>query len=300
MKRDLNSIGIFGMRGSNAPFGKEWRIHCGRQRRRFYVYPGLRDRAYRESCPAILILHGTLGSAQRICQETGFNEVADAAGIIAIYPDGVRRSWADGRGITPADLIGVDDVAFIDSVFHICTNEYGLDGHRVFLVGFSSGGFLAQRLAVEFPGRFAAMAVVSALLSKWLSNRLHSGCGLPVMFVHGTADPVIPYDGEGQERGAICSADESVRRWAECNGYAGKPSEVRPAEIAPDGNKVSITRYGPPGSPKPAILYTIEQGGHVWPGTRRLPASPRLGPACRNLDATRLIWNFISNFPRIP
>lgn len=280
-------------------WGREWRIRCGDRERKFYVYSQACDQPATWPCPGIFALHGTYGNAQGMCHETGFNQVAEEAGVITIYPEGVKRSWADGRGITPADVIGVDDVTFMDQVVRICTNEYALDVRRMFIVGFSSGGFLAQRLAVEFPGRFAAVAVVSALLSKWLSPRLHSGCGLPVMFLHGTADPVIPYDGESQERGDICSADESVRRWAECNECAGKPEAVRLPRVL-NGNRVTLTRYGRPGAPKPAILYTIEQGGHAWPGARRPPTSQRLGPACRNLDATSLIWGFLSNFSRIP
>jgi hypothetical protein len=33
-----------------------------------------------------------------------------------VYPEGYRRSWADGRGKTPADQAGVDDVGFINAL----------------------------------------------------------------------------------------------------------------------------------------------------------------------------------------
>lgn len=244
------------------------------------------------------MLHGTYGNARGMCYETGFNQIAEEAGMITIYPDGVKRSWADGRGITPADVIGVDDVAFMDQVVRICINEYALDVRRIFTVGFSSGGFLAQRLAVEFPGRFAAMAVVSALLSRWLSTKLHASCGLPAMFVHGTADSVIPYDGESQQRGAVCSAEESVRLWAECNGLKDPP-EISQFPEDHSGVAITMKRFGPKGATKPVILYTIQNTGHAWPGTRNPPLSSQLGPVCYNWNATSAIWNFLSQFPQM-
>ena len=44
---------------------------------------------------------------------TGFNAMADREGFVAVYPEGFRRSWADGRGFTRADEKGVDDVGFV-------------------------------------------------------------------------------------------------------------------------------------------------------------------------------------------
>ena len=43
------------------------------------------------------------------------------------------------------------------------------------------------------------------------------------------------------------------------------------------------------------ILYTIEGGGHTWPGRA---APTLLGPATHNLVANEAIWNFFRNYTR--
>jgi len=44
------------------------------------------------------------------------------------------------------------------------------------------------------------------------------------------------------------------------------------------------------------VLYTIEGGGHTWPGGTPLPEW-LLGPMSRSVDATRLMWAFFRAHP---
>jgi polyhydroxybutyrate depolymerase len=61
----------------------------------------------------VLNLHG--GGGTGIGQQglTDFDAVADAHNLLVVYPDGYDKSWADGRGASPADRHHVDDVGFL-------------------------------------------------------------------------------------------------------------------------------------------------------------------------------------------
>jgi polyhydroxybutyrate depolymerase len=39
------------------------------------------------------------------------------------------------------------------------------------------------------------------------------------------------------------------------------------------------------------VLYTVQGGGHSWPGGKPMPAWI-VGPTSRSLDATSLMWAF--------
>ena len=39
------------------------------------------------------------------------------------------------------------------------------------------------------------------------------------------------------------------------------------------------------------VLYTIQEGGHAWPGGKAMPAW-LLGSTTPNIDATREMWTF--------
>ena len=69
--------------------------------------------------PLLIALHGRLGTGKKMIKQTDFNRIADKEGFIVVYPEGFKRGWADGRGITHADKRGVNDVAFIDKLIKV-------------------------------------------------------------------------------------------------------------------------------------------------------------------------------------
>ena len=64
------------------------------------------------SFPLLIALHGRLGTGKKMMKQTDFNRIADREGFIVVYPEGFKRGWADGRGITHADKQGVDAVSY--------------------------------------------------------------------------------------------------------------------------------------------------------------------------------------------
>ena len=65
--------------------------------------------------------------------------------------------------------------------------------------------------------------------------------------------------------------------------------------IADDGTSVQRKTYGPGRDGSEVILYTIEGGGHTWPG--REPPIPFLGKSTRDISANDLIWDFFQKHP---
>src|SRR3954468_21255151 len=105
---------------------------------------------------------GATGAAQAAL--TNYDAVADTYGFVAVYPDGIDLSWADGRGASPADRRGVDDVGFLSALIGKLVAEFGIDPGRVFATGLSAGAFMANRLACDRADLVAAIAPVGGTL----------------------------------------------------------------------------------------------------------------------------------------
>jgi len=242
--------------------------------------------------PLLIALHGRLGTGKRMITQTGFNRIADREGFIAVYPEGFKRGWADGRGISHADKRGVDDVAFIDGLINVLEEEFPIDSSRIYVAGHSNGGFMAQRLAIEHPQRFAAIAVVAASVSEWLASRF-TPCGtMPILFINGTADTVTPYTGGQQPGGAgVLSVEDAVKMWAHFNGCKGAP-EVREIHDLKNGPLVSVFTYGSCQDHSQVKLYKIDGGGHVWPGEPEDISRAGAAKIGRGIDASKEIWKF--------
>src|SRR6201993_2236641 len=61
----------------------------------------------------VLSLHGGGGTGTGQRGLTDFDTVADANNLLVVYPNCYDKSWADGRGASPADRRHVDDVGFL-------------------------------------------------------------------------------------------------------------------------------------------------------------------------------------------
>lgn len=154
---------------------------------------------------------------------------------------------------------------------------------------------MAQRLAIERPHHFAAIAVVAASLSEWLASRFTPSRSMPILFINGTADPVTPYIGGRQLGGArVLSVEDTVKIWVHFNGCKEVP-EVQEIHGLENSPLVSVLTYSLCQNQSQVKLYRIEGGGHVWPGESEDLSSSGVGKFGRELNASEEIWKFFES-----
>lgn len=252
---------------------------------------------------AVLVFHGGGGSAAQMAETSGFNRLADANGFIAVYPEGIDRSWNDGRGAdTRAGAAGVDDVGFVAALIDHMIAAYDVDPARVYATGMSNGGMLTQNLGCRLSGRLAAIAPVAGSLAVANEPDCTLAQPLPVLQIHGTADRIVPYEGgvvrvTSGNRGAagtqpVLSVAATQQLWRAKNNCPPPVSSQLPARTD-DGTSVTLDASRCPGNVD-VVLYTITNGGHTWPGSEgRLPEVV-VGPVSHQIDASEAIWNFFA------
>ena len=110
-------------------------------------------------------MHGLGSNAFEQEIYTDFDSVADTAGIIVAYPNGIDETW------NISSITGTDDVGFISALIDTINLQYSIDLNRVFATGMSMGGFMSYRLACELSGKIAAIASVAGLQAFYPCNR---------------------------------------------------------------------------------------------------------------------------------
>jgi polyhydroxybutyrate depolymerase len=156
---------------------------------------------------------------------------------------------------------------------------------------------MSVRLACDAADQVAAIGTVAAAVDD-LSDCSPSR-PVPVMAFHGTKDPVVSYAGGPFRRSAFrwvaelsgaptsfLGAEHWVALWAEGNGCKSAP------EFIPQQGDVWGKRYVGCDQDAEVILYTIEGGGHTWPGGMPIP----VGKTSRSIDATEEMWGFFEGF----
>lgn len=272
------------------------RILAGGRERSYLVHvpPGAGARRL----PLLLAFHGGGGHAAGMDRLTHLNSVADRYGFIVVYPEGIETSWADGRGNTPADRQGVDDVGFVVALLDRLASQVAIDPARVYATGISNGGMFVQRLGCELAQRLAGIFPDAGLMPAPIAPRCRPARPLTVIEVHGTADPLIPYAG-GHDRGRggggdVLSAEETIALWARLNGCAGTPRTEALPDTAHDGTNVRVETFTGCTGGTSVALYTVENGGHTWPGGLQYLPEKTIGRTTRQFDLSELIGRIMT------
>jgi polyhydroxybutyrate depolymerase len=226
---------------------------------------------------------------------TGLDAVADREGFLVVYPDGVSRQWNDGRAeVDP----GVDDMAFVSALIDHLVEQYKSDRGRIYATGMSNGALFSFRLASDLSDKIAAIAPVGALMGEALSQRAPPAKPMPVLLIHGTQDPLVPWDGGNvqvfrRKRGRVLSAAATVAFWVKHNGCTPTPViTYEPDQDPTDGTRVRREEYRSGKDGSEVLLYAVEGGGHTWPGGWQYLPERIIGKTSRDFQASEVIWGF--------
>jgi len=251
--------------------------------------------------PLVLALHGRLGQGSGEERLSHLDKVSDAHGFLVVYPDGLDRSWADGRGGTPSDRKGVDDVKFLSNLIDQLEREYRIDPTRIYATGMSNGGFMSGRVACELSGRVAAVAIVAASLSESVAANCHPEQPVSVLVLQGTDDPLVRLAGGPLGRntagGVVLSHDATVQKFADLDRCSSEPKKERIADQAGDGTTIDVATYSACAGGTEVRGYVVNGGGHAWPGGMQYFPASMIGKTSKNMDASEVIWEFFSRHP---
>ena len=227
----------------------------------------------------VLLYHGYSWTSHIMEQNTAMDKEADKAGFVLVYPQGVDSppSWNAGVGAY-GPTGDADDIQFTRDMLQSIEQNYCVDTHRVYVSGFSLGGGMAYRLACTLSDKLAAVATVSGAYYP-TPEGCHPTRPLPILEIHGFADPLAPYAGNANTRmGAVQSY---LNGWLGRNQCSGEPEtffqqgDVTGLQWTKCARGI-IVRH-----------YRISDGLHTWPGS---PGTTHV------IDANVVIWSFFSKF----
>jgi polyhydroxybutyrate depolymerase len=250
--------------------------------------------------PVVLALHGATMTGPLMASFSGLDAKADAAGFLAVYPNGtgsrLSYTWNGGNCCGSAVRENVDDVAFVRALLDDLAGVYRVDPGRVFATGMSNGAILAHRLGCELSDRIAAIAPVAGALGVAACEPKRP---VPVIHFHGTEDEFAPFGGgKGPKslfRTNAYSVEHTIRAWVKANGCREEPVVEELPDTAKDSTRIVKKTYGGGRDGAEVVLVVIEGGGHTWPG--RDPGTTVLGRATRNVSANDLMWEFFEKHP---
>lgn len=251
--------------------------------------------------PAVLALHGRTQNGAAMALTTEMNFYAERDGYIAIYPDGIDGGWSYLGDLMPSAFDSrVDDTIFLPQLIDDLAQDFNIDQSRVYVTGFSNGGFMTLRLACENYDDFAAFAVVGAAMYINMQEHCEGSPPVPILFINGTQDISTRWDGVQQEIGngqfvmVSYSIIDTLIYWVQHNGCEPIDTSLIISEPEfPNDTGLIYSRFEQCADNAPAVeIYIVQNGGHNWMGVEGVLDPSIAGLVNTDLHATEAIWAF--------
>ncbi len=148
--------------------------------------------------PLLVVLHGYQSSPAQVEDLFPLATAAEVLGVAVVRPQGAidslsRRFWNASEACCNLYGFPVDDVGYLTRLIDEIAQEMAVS--EVMLFGHSNGGFMAYRLACDFPERFSAVVTIAGALETDPVPICGAGGPARVLHIHGTEDRVIRYGG---------------------------------------------------------------------------------------------------------
>lgn len=228
-----------------------------------------------EKAPMVISLHGASQDPNYQMNQTHWNEVADTAKILVVYPKGNGNFW---------DISGSGDVKFIETIMKTMQKKYHVDKNRIYISGFSMGGMMTYHCMTKLGSVVAAFGPVSGIPVDYRNPVVVRN--VPIMHIHGTGDDVVKWEGDpNHAAGGYGRIDDYVKKWAaaeECD--VEHPEVIRPYPETSDQAAATRTRYINKKDNIEVTLIALDGKGH-WHSD-----DPKV------VYSTRELWNFFKQY----
>jgi polyhydroxybutyrate depolymerase len=240
----------------------------------------------------VIALHGRPSSAEELQQGTELHVLAAEGGLAVVYPQGVDAGWGDDPFSTPSRPAGDEDVVYLDRLVAELRQDPRIGSEPIGILGYSNGAGMALRYAAERPDMVRAVVAVAGQLAR--DPAVRPSARVPLLVVHGTADPVTPFDNglaDTPDRGPrdptpTLSTPDTVAAFVSM--ASGAVTHSGPEEVDPDPDdetRVSTERWVDEEGTV-AVLRAVVDGGHTWPSARGKFSGGGFGPISQDIDAS--------------
>ena len=234
----------------------------------------------REPRPTLIMLHGAGGTAQGLAQWSGLAQSGPRDAFAVVFPQSHAHVWNRFLpGTESPEAIEMfrpfggppNDVGFLKALIADLVQRGIADPARIYLAGYSNGGFMTLTMFCLARGQFAGIGLILSSMSERIGDECHPARPVPVLMLNGTADAVVPYRGGvvpplDRSRPAptfvVWSADRVVAFFRRLNGCSEPAQSSAVWNPQPQSIEVEFSGNCAGG---PVAFYRVVGGGHQVP-----------------------------------
>ena len=201
-------------------------LNVGGRTRSIFVYA---PSGLAQNRPLVISMHGLGNVINDQRNSAKWEQVADTAKFLVVYPQGEGNSW---------DISGTKDTDFILAIIESMVSRFGIDRNRVFVTGFSMGGMMSYHAANKIADKIAAIGPVSGYL---FGNPVSSSRPMPICHIHGLQDNVVYYGPNGGQQGV----EATIQKWRNWNQCPSTGTKTTNYPVNKPNSRSTMDYWGP-------------------------------------------------------
>lgn len=190
-------------------------------------------------------VHGAGGKGFWFQRETQADVTADREKFIAVYPS----ASGDGEAGTWQDMQGTANFPFFFALLDTLDARYKVDRRRIYMTGFSQGGFISYAAACHYSEVFAAIAPSSG----------HSP------LTCAPKRPVPLFMTFGAKEGPA-SFLRDMDAWVKFNNCQSPPTRINPYPASQPASRIGRVIYPACDQGTQVVMDSVSGMGHLWTG----------------------------------
>jgi polyhydroxybutyrate depolymerase len=254
------------------------------------------------SSALVLALHGSAGTGLSMESLTQFSPLADQDGFAVAYPDGLIEPGENVSDWSYYFNDFGDDVGFIRALIGALQTTVDPDPKKIFVSGFSAGGFMAHRLGVEASDLIAGIGISEGAISSGGGLQLVPSAIGPVsaIILHGDQDHTVSYCGDQTDE----SQEDTFNYWKGSSANSCSTLDTQTALCDAQGNITTVVEKDATGcsSSTEVKFYKLIGGAHAWnSGAMNVSGHAPYNPDFNSTTGTttrEIMWNFFAAHPK--
>ncbi len=231
------------------------------------------------SSPSYILFHGDTRSAESFAKYTKFKPKNSSV----LFLNAPKKTWHihDNKKFKTNKKNAIQLITQLQKQKKLSKN--------IILVGMSTGGLIASDIACNSPLKPVGLVTVSSSLQQDFNCKRP----LKTMSMHGTKDPFVKYNKDKSFKGIkLLSGKSGLIKWSQING-CDSLTHTKIDTDKKDNTSVDINNHN--NCNQPYISYTVNGGGHTWPGLKnKFIAKKIIGLSTNEIKANKIITNYFN------
>ena len=185
-----------------------------------------------------IFLHGAPGKPVKVSNIFGSKMIADKYNLVSMAPEGNNSPYEWNSSNNNID--STPDINYLIDVINDLQTQHSFSDDKIYVFGYSAGGFMAYKLACQIPARFTAIITLAGQF-RGDFDACSTSTPIAVHHLHSLTDREVPFD--GRENGSIASVPDTIAFWQIKNGCSIEIEETIQGGVTATSSQTRTEKY---------------------------------------------------------